>query len=421
MMANLRFGGKARAVPQTLRMSGPMAGIIRRACNLQCGAASSGHPDNGCPADRRHENRCPADRRPVVQTALAGIASDCRPVAMALCAGLILAGPTGARLGTSAHAGEVLEAVVDRGYVRCAIGNRSVGDTRIGETGYEGFFPEFCRVVALGLFGDRDAVELSPVDIRHGLQSIHEGDVDIYVSNVTWTLSRDVSRSLIPAAVLYYDGQGFLSHKGSAPGALSDLKSAKVCVSHSTTTISNLEDFINFNNLDWEVLPFESSEGRDAAFFARKCDLLTTDRLVLASVRTTGVDDADNYVLHDEIISKEPLVAYVHTRDMKWATLVRWAIFATIFAEERGITRDNYRQHLESRDPSVRRLLGAEPMDSSKELGLEADWALRIIANSGNYGEIFDRYLGKESAINVKRGLNRLWRDGGLQYSPPFR
>jgi len=319
------------------------------------------------------------------------------------------------------QAQQVLQDVRGRGYVRCAIGNRPVADTRIGETGYEGFFPEFCRVVALALFNDRNAVELSPVLIRHGLQSIEEGDVDIYISNITWTFSRDFIRKLTPAAILYYDGQGFMSHKGTIRGRLADLENAKVCVSRSTTTIANLEDYVRFHNLNWEILPFASSEGRNDAFFARKCDLLTTDRLVLASTRATATDDADKYVLHDEIISKEPLVAYVNTSDMTWANVVRWSIYATIIAEEKGVSKTNYEQHLTSRDPVVRRLLGVDPLDGIDEAGLDPKWGRNIIAGAGNYGEIFDRYLGKDSKINVKRGLNRLWRDGGLQYAPPLR
>jgi len=315
----------------------------------------------------------------------------------------------------------VLETVRDRGYVKCAIGNRPVGDTRIGETGYEGFFPEFCRVVALALFNDRNAVQMSPMLIRHGLQSLQEGDVDIYVSNVTWTYSRDMARKLTPAAVLYYDGQGFMSHKGTVRGKLTKLNNAKVCVSHSTTTISNLKDYINFHNLSWKIQSYESSEGRNDAFFLRKCDLLTTDRLVLSTIRSTAVEDAENYVIHDDVISKEPLVAYVSSKDMDWGNIVRWAIYATIFAEEKGITKDNHKKHLSSRDPSIRRLLGTDPMEGSKETGLVKEWAKNIIAGSGNYGEIFDRYLGKQSKINIKRGMNKLWRDGGMQYSPPFR
>jgi general L-amino acid transport system substrate-binding protein len=318
-------------------------------------------------------------------------------------------------------AGDTLQEVLDRGYVKCAVGNRTVADTRIGETGYEGFFPEFCRVLALALFNDRNAAELSPVDIRHGLQSVEEGDVDAYISNVTWTFSRDLMFKLTAAAVLYYDGQGFISHKGTVRGQLTELQTAKVCVSRSTTTNANLEDFVRYNNLDWEPILFESSEGRNDAFFARKCDLLTTDRLVLASTLATTTGNPENYVLHEEIISKEPLVAYVSTNDMEWVNIVRWSIYATIAAEEKGITQANYKDHLTSRDPEVKRLLGLEPLEGIELVGLSGQWARDIIAGAGNYGEIFDRYLGKDSNIKVERGWNRLWRDGGLHYSPPFR
>jgi general L-amino acid transport system substrate-binding protein len=322
---------------------------------------------------------------------------------------------------TAALSKNVLDRVRERGFVKCAIGNRPVGDTRIGESGYEGFFPTFCRVVALALFGERNAVEMSPTLIRHGLESISKGDVDIYVSNVTWTFSRDMALQLTPAAVLYYDGQGFMSHKDAVGGALTELKNATVCVSRATTTIGNLQDFIALRGLSWRIEAFESSQGRNDAFFARRCDLLTTDRLALATLRSSAVDDPENYVLHDEIISKEPLVAYVGAEDAQWGSIVRWAIFATILAEEKGITSANYREHLESRDPAIRRLLGVDETSGIKAAGLKPDWAKNIIASVGNYGEIFDRYLGEGSQMKIKRGLNRLWKDGGLLYAPPFR
>jgi general L-amino acid transport system substrate-binding protein len=324
-------------------------------------------------------------------------------------------------IGPAFASENVLEAVRDRGYVKCSIGNRLVGDTRIGEAGYEGFFPEFCRVVALAIFGDRTAVEMSPTLIRHGLESISTGDVDIYVSNVTWTYSRDMSLGLTPAAILYYDGQSFMSHRGTIIGPLTELANASVCVSRATSTIGNLRDFMTLYGLDWEIMPFESSQGRNDAFFSRRCDLLTTDRLALATLRSSAVDDPGNYTLHDEIISKEPLVAYVSSRDMNWGNIVRWAIFATVVAEEKGITRENYKAHLDSPDPEIRRLLGVDEVEGTAAAGLASDWARRVIAGAGNYGEIFDRYLGAGSQMKIDRGLNRLWRDGGLIYSPPFR
>ena len=168
-------------------------------------------------------------------------------------------------------------------------------------------------------------------------------------------------------------------------------------------------------------MPFESSEGRNDAFFSRRCDLLTTDRLALASLRSTTADDPDNYILHDEIISKEPLVAYVNLRDMVWGNFVRWTVFATILAEENGITQANHQEFLTSADPSIRRLLGVDSTPGSERLGLSQDWARRIISGSGNYGEIFDRYLGRHSQIRINRGINKLWKDGGLMFAPPFR
>jgi general L-amino acid transport system substrate-binding protein len=162
----------------------------------------------------------------------------------------------------------ILDEVRARGYVKCAIGNRLVGDTRIGKQGYEGFFPEFCRVVALAIFGDRTAVEMSPTLIRVGLQSVSEGDIDIYVSNVTWTFSRDLSLGLTPATILYYDGQGFMSHHGTVNGPLTRLAKASVCVSRSTTTIGNLKDFIERHGLDWQILPFESKGATMHSFLA---------------------------------------------------------------------------------------------------------------------------------------------------------
>lgn len=324
-------------------------------------------------------------------------------------------------VGPVAASESVLDRVRDRGYVKCAIGNRPVGDTRIGESGYEGFFPTFCRVIAIALFDDRNAVEMSPTLIRHGLESISKGAVDVYISNVTWTFSRDMALRLTPAAVLYYDGQGFMSHKGTVRGALTELDEATVCVSHSTTTIANLRDYIALHGLSWRVEPFESSQGRNDAFFSRRCSLLTTDRLALATLRATAVDDPGNYVLHDEVISKEPLVAYVGAGDILWGNVVRWAIFATILAEEKGITSANYQEHLESRDPAVRRLLGVDETAGSEAASLAPDWARNVIAGAGNYGEIFDRYLGEGSQMKIGRGVNRLWKDGGLLYTPPFR
>ena len=75
---------------------------------------------------------------------------------------------------------------------------------------------------------------------------------------------------------------------------------------------------------------------------------------------------------------------------------------------------------MQSENPEVRRLLGLEG-NLGNQLGLERSWAKAVILAVGNYGEIFERNLGASSALRIERGLNALWTEGGLLYSPPFR
>jgi general L-amino acid transport system substrate-binding protein len=75
---------------------------------------------------------------------------------------------------------------------------------------------------------------------------------------------------------------------------------------------------------------------------------------------------------------------------------------------------------LASANPDIKRLLGKEG-DFGKQLGLENDWIVRLVKSVGNYGEMFERTLGKDSALKIDRGVNKLWNKGGLQYAPPVR
>ena len=106
--------------------------------------------------------------------------------------------------------------------------------------------------------------------------------------------------------------------------------------------------------------------------------------------------------------------------DVQWFQIVQWTHYAMVTAEELGVTQANADQMLKSDNPSIRRLLGVEG-DFGTGLGLTNDWAYRIIKAVGNYGESFERNLGMASPIKIRRGLNALWTQGGLQYAPPIR
>ncbi|MBL8674258.1 MAG: amino acid ABC transporter substrate-binding protein, partial [Rhodospirillales bacterium] len=122
-----------------------------------------------------------------------------------------------------------------------------------------------------------------------------------------------------------------------------------------------------------------------------------------------------------DLISKEPLAPAFRHGDNQFGDIVRWAVYAMLEAEEFGITSKNVDEmKAKSDNPAIKRLLGVTP-GMGKALGVDEDWAFRIIKQVGNYGESFERNMGAGSALKLERGLNRLWTQGGLQYAPPVR
>ena len=132
-----------------------------------------------------------------------------------------------------------------------------------------------------------------------------------------------------------------------------------------------------------------------------------------------------------DAFSKEPLGPVVLDGDDEWADAVNWAVIAAIQAEEFGITADNVEQMQSSDNLDILRFLGqpipdpedeeAEPAPFDPGLGLDPDFAVNVITQVGNYGEIYERTVGPATALGLERGVNAQWTDGGLLYAPPYR
>ena len=103
-----------------------------------------------------------------------------------------------------------------------------------------------------------------------------------------------------------------------------------------------------------------------------------------------------------------------------WGDIIRWSLNAMIVAEELGVTQANVDEMKSSNNPEIKRLLGVEG-GLGKMLGLSEDFAYRIIKHIGNYGESFERHIGKNTPIGLARGLNQQWNKGGILYAAPFR
>jgi general L-amino acid transport system substrate-binding protein len=324
-------------------------------------------------------------------------------------------------LSSAAHAGPTLDAVKKNGMLSCGVSTGLTGFSLADSQGrYTGLDVDVCRMVAAAVLGDASKVKFVPLSSQQRFTAIQSGEVEILSRTTTWTLQRDTQLGLNFAPVVFYDGQGFMVPKKLGLKSAKELKGATICVLPGTTTELNLADFFRANKLDFKPVVIEKLDEVEAAYFSGRCDAYTTDRSGLAATRIGKAANPDDHVILPEIISKEPLAPAVRHGDDEWFDIVKWTIFASIEAEEDGITAKNVDDTLKTDDPNIKRFLGVTP-GMGKALGLDEKWAYNIVKQVGNYGEVFDRNVGKDSPLKLERGLNDLWTRGGLMYSMPVR
>ncbi|AFY37251.1 extracellular solute-binding protein family 3 [[Leptolyngbya] sp. PCC 7376] len=311
-----------------------------------------------------------------------------------------------------------LEEVLDRKEIICGVNGQLPGFSFIDETGnYAGIDVDFCRAVAAALFDDPKAVQFKELSAQERLEVVQNEGVDLLSRNTTWTISRDTVVGLEFGPILFYDGQGILVSQASGVQAIADLEGKSICVQSGTTTELNLADRMRQKNITYKPVVFDDAEDMYQAYADGRCEGATSDRSQLVIRRATMADPEAHKLLSD-VLSKEPLAPVVKNDDSPWFDTVKWVAYALIQAEEFGINSDNVSDFLDSKDPLVRRFLGLEGR-LGEDMGLSNDFALRIIKHVGNYGEIYERNLGEP--FGLERGMNSLWTDDGLIYSPPFR
>jgi general L-amino acid transport system substrate-binding protein len=280
---------------------------------------------------------------------------------------------------------------------------------------------DFCRAVAAAVFGDPEKVAFNPLTASERLPALRTGKIDLLSRNTTWTIGREAGLGVQFVGTLYHDGQGFLVRKGGGITKVSDLKNATICIEKGTTSQANLDDYFRSKGWKYKPIIFESLIKTQEAFFSGQCKSYTSDRSQIAAVRSGIRDGSRTYTILPGQISKEPLGPVVRRGDDDWFTLVRWVLFALIEAEEMGVTKANVRAKAKEKgNPDLERFLGSSG-NFGKAMGVSNDWTVRIVESVGNYGEMFERNLGRGSPLNLDRGPNRLWNKGGLMYAPPFR
>jgi len=321
----------------------------------------------------------------------------------------------------SAAGGETLVQIRSRGTLRCGVSEGIAGFSEKDASGrWSGLDVDFCRAVAAAAIGDAEKVTFVSLRASARFPALQARTIDLLARVTTWTLARESGLDVQFAAVIFYDGQAFMVPSASRVKTVAQLNGAVVCVEKGTTHERNLPEYFAGRGMSVTPLVIDSATEVADAFFAGRCAAYTSDTAQLAAVRLRASGGRTFRILADRI-SKEPLAPAVRASDTAWLTLVRWVLFALIAAEENGITRDTVRAMREGAEAArARRALGAD-RELGKALGTDSDWSLRAVQSVGNYGEMFERNLGRQSWIKLERGLNRLWKQGGLMYAPPMR
>ena len=313
-----------------------------------------------------------------------------------------------------------LDDVKAKGFIQAGVNGDLFGFGKPDEKGvWKGLDVDTARAIAAAVFGDADKVKYTPLTAKTRFTALQSGEIDVLTRNCTQTLSRDTALGLDFVQVNYYDGQGFLVSKKLGVKSAKELDGASVCVLPGTTTELNVADYFRSNGMKMKPVVIENTAELAKAFFAGRCDCLTSDASQLAGTRAVAPNPKD-YTILPQIISKEPLAPAVRHGDNQWKDIVNYSVLAMINAEELGITSKNVDEMLKSTDPKIMRFLGVTE-GNGKALGLDEKFAYNIVKQVGNYGEVFERNVGVNTPLGIERGLNALWTDGGLMYSPPFK
>jgi general L-amino acid transport system substrate-binding protein len=320
-----------------------------------------------------------------------------------------------------ASAGQTFDAVKAKGFVQCAVNTGLAGFSFSDSQGkWTGLDVDLCKAIAAAMFGDAEKVKFTPTTAQQRFVALQSGEVDVITRNATQTLLRDTSLGFNIAGVNFYDGQGFMVPAKSGLKSAKELNGATICVQPGTTTELNLADFFRKNKMTFKPVLIEKLDELLQAYASGRCDSYTTDASGLAAVRAGQLSGKGEHVILPERISKEPLGPIVRHGDDQWFDLVKWVLMGMIEAEEMGVSQANVDEMLKSDDPAIKRFLGVTP-GYGKAAGVDEKWMYNVIKQVGNYGDSFERNVGKATPLKLERGQNALWTNGGLMYAIPFR
>jgi general L-amino acid transport system substrate-binding protein len=320
----------------------------------------------------------------------------------------------------SSYASQTRDNVIKRGFLNCGVSQGMPGFSNADASGkWIGIDVDFCRAVAAAIFGDANKVKFIPVSQRDRFEVVKNNEVDMLARNLTWTFTREIDTGLTFARISYYDNDGFMVRKNSSIKNAIQLENSTICATMGSTSETGVRDYFDKKNLKYSLISFRDWDETVLAYDSDRCDAIVADFSFLYSIKLK-LKNKDNHLVLNEIINKQPTGILIKQNDKNWRDIISWVVNLLIIAEEEGIDSKNIDSFLKSKIPEIKRLVGEEGNFGSR-LGLSNEWSYNIIKQVGNYGEIFEKNLGSKSNLHIPRGMNKLWKDGGLMYAPPLK
>jgi len=322
-------------------------------------------------------------------------------------------------LWSSAGQAQGLDAVRSSHHLACGT-VAGEDDWRGGEVhgDLSGLGEQICRAVSVAILGDDKGLDLQefPAELE-ALQALKSGKIQLAVG-LSPSVASAVQFGLRFGPVVFYDSQRILVSKQSGITKLTDLRDQLICAMDLSQPETTLREVMTARGIPYALMTHSEQGEMDAAIAVRRCAAGTGMESRLAQSRAHFHAFTRDFVFLPDRLSLEPVVAAYPNVDPTFGLIVDWTVYALVEAEALGITQANIATRGAVGDTRTNQLMGRD-FATAQALGLAHDWAAKVIAATGNYGEIFDRTLGKPYMLD--RGPNALWTAGGLMRPMPMR
>ena len=316
-----------------------------------------------------------------------------------------------------AAGGKTLETVKARGVLNCTGHDGSyLGFAEVDDKGtWKGMDIDLCRALATAVLDDPSRLKIVPISWAQRWPALQSGNVDIIIKASGATLSRNTELGLQFSMSYYLGTTKVMARKELNLKSIKDANGGTICIPAGTTQEQQVAAYAQKLGIKLEPVVIEKTEELEQAYFSGRCDLYAQWGPVLAIARVAKGKVEDHVILPD-VLAVEPEVMIVRQGDDNWVDVANWMLTALLFAEQEGITSKNVDEiRAKPTSPQVAKFLGVTS-GMGKGLGLSDEWAYNVIKKVGNYAEIFDRNLGKDSPYKMDRELTNLWNNGGVLF-----